>query len=297
MSKPKKAAKSNQASSTHHTTKESHPMSTKSKSTKSIVEAIHDTVASSASPGPTANPTAAPATASASATTIVTIALPPAGATVPTPPANYAPAIPGEFRTVVPRKAELTALSQTLVDLSRFTSFDQTMGSTAPTLAEVQEALTVGAAWTAMCQATTAWLGYALLMQGLAWRLIRTQMDSLRPAYLLAAKRNPKLAEQYGGLAKLLTAPAAVAQTALATKKANKQAVAEGKAPIHGKVGKRRQRAAEKAALAAASAKPAPANPGAAATAPQAQVQVPAAPQVQAAAVAPAAATDGVNHS
>jgi hypothetical protein len=294
MSKPKNASKSNHTSSTHHTTKESDPMPTKAK-----VEAVHHLVASSASPSPTASPSAAPATASTPATTIVTIALPPAGVTIPTPPANYTPATPGEFRGIVPRKGELTALPQALIDLSSFIGFDQTMGAVAPTQAEVEQALTTGAEWTAMCQATTTWLGYAFLMQGLAWRLIRTQMDSLRPAYTLAVKRNPKLAEQYGGLAKLLTVLSTSAQAGAAARKANKQAVAEGKAPIHGKVGKQRQRKAEKAAFATANATPAapsaPVNPGAAAAAPQ--LQAPAAPPVQAAAAAPAAATNGVSHS
>jgi hypothetical protein len=70
--------------------------------------------------------------------------------------------------------------------------------------------------------------------------------------------------------------------------------VAEGKAPIHGKVGKQRQRNAEKAALATASATPV--NAGAAATLPQAHVQAPAAPQV-ATAAAPAPALKEVSHS
>jgi hypothetical protein len=294
MSKPKKASKSNHASSTHHTTKESHPMSTKSE-----VQAAHVPVASSGTPSATAGPSAALATASVSATSIVTVALPPAGVTIPTPPSNYTPATPGEFRGIVPRKAELTALPQALIDLSSFIGFDQTMGAIAPTQAEVQQALTAGAEWAAMCQATITWLGYATLMQGLAWRLIRTQMDSLRPAYSLAVKRNPKLAEQYGGLAKLLTVLSTSAQSGAAARKANKQAVAEGKAPIHGKVGKQRQRKAEKAAFATANATPttppAPVATGAGATAPQAQVQAPAAPEVQVTAAAPA--MNGVSHS
>ena len=221
--------------------------------------------------------------------------------TIPTPPPDYTPATPGEFRGVVPRKAELSALPQALIDLSRFTAFDQTMGSVAPTQAEVQQALTTGAEWAAMCQATIAWLAYASLMEGLSWRLIRTQMDSLRPAFLLAMKRNPKLAEQYGGLVKLLTVLSTTAQAGAAARKANKKAVAEGKLPIHGKVGKRRQRAAEKAALATVSAPPTPpsptANPGAGAAAPQVQVLAPAAPQVQATVAPPAPSTNGLSHS
>ncbi len=184
---------------------------------------------------------------------LASVALPPASAVIPIPPTDFTPAAPGEFRAIVPRKAELTALSQALADLSRFSTFDQTMGALAPTLADVTAALKAGAQWTAMVQATSLWASYANLMQGLAWRSIRVQMDSLRPAFVLAKKRNPKLAEQFSGLSRLLAVPAAVAKVAVATKAANAKAEAAGQAPNHGKVGKARQRRAEKAALAAAS--------------------------------------------
>ena len=236
--------------------KESHAMSTQSSVTPHAESAVL-AVASAAAPTTTgtALPTAPPA--SPPAASLVTVALPPAGVTIPAPPSDYAPARPGEFRTVIPRKAELTCLPQALVDLSRFIAFDQTMGAVAPTQAEVTEALTAAKEWSATCQATDAWMGYARLMEGLAWRLVRAQLDCLRPAFALAVKRNPKIAEQYAGLAKLLTVPATAAQTAAATRKANEKAKAEGKPAIHGKVGKQRQRRAEKAALAAATTAPA----------------------------------------
>jgi hypothetical protein len=230
------------------------------------------TVTASPSPGPSGasssgssdpSPGASGANASAGATPQPTdpVGLPPADAKIPKPPEGYSPAVPGEFKTVVPRQRELTVLSAALIDLSHFTDYDTAIGSTAPPRADVVQAFTSGAKWTAMCQATTSWGKYADLMQGLAWEVIRTQMDSLRPAFALAAKRNSNLSEKYANLAKLLAVPAVTAQIAVSTKKANKKAVAEGKLPTHGKSGKKATKAAQKAALAKLTAEAAAPTP------------------------------------
>jgi hypothetical protein len=229
----------------------------------------------------------------------VTVVLPPAGLTIPAPPTDYAPHAPGEFKNVTPRKAELSVLPQALIDLASFTDFDRTMGALAPTLAEITQAITAGAKWSSSRQAIANWDRYASSMEGLAWRLIRTQLDTLRPAYLLAVKRNPKIAEQYAGLAKLLTLPATVAAVGTATKLANKKAIAEGRAPTHGKVGQRRQRKAEKAALAAANGAPAarPTVEGGSTGGPSAPAPAPVASSAPVGAGPVAVAATGAAHS
>ncbi|HEY2515432.1 MAG TPA: hypothetical protein VGI39_31405 [Polyangiaceae bacterium] len=179
--------------------------------------------------------------------------LPPADAKIPIPPDDFSPAAPGEFRTVVPRRAELTALPRALADLTKFTNYDQILGATAPPLVELLAALKAGSAWSSMRRGTRLWDTYCVLEEGLAWRMIRTQLDTLRPSFALAVKRDPKLAESYAGLDKLLRVPATVAQAGASTRVANKKATAEGKLPTHGKAGKARLRAAEKAALASSS--------------------------------------------
>jgi hypothetical protein len=93
--------------------------------------------------------------------------------------------------------------------------------------------------------------GGPLMQEGLSWEAMREQMDTLRPAFALAAKRDPKLIVRFSGLAKLLGAKRAIAQKGASTRRANKKAEAEGKPQVHGKVGKKRQCAAEKASLAA----------------------------------------------
>jgi hypothetical protein len=316
---PAKSPKSKTASSAHpRTKKEPKPMRTKSSRstvhhpstheekrstmpahTATIESAAQPIVAPeatqpapSAAPSPTGAPTAATTTAGATGGVAPQptgpVAPPPADAKIPKPPEDYTPAVPGEFKTVVPRHRELTILSSALIDLSRFTDYDTAIGSTAPPLADIVQAFTSGSKWTAMCQATNAWSKYASLMQGLSWEVIRTQLDSLRPAFALAARRNPNLPEKYANLAKLLAVPAATAQIANATKKANKKAVAEGKPPTHGKVGKRAAKAAQKAALAKQTAEAGAPTPGA--------TQAPTATPVQAppASPAPAAQANGV---
>ena len=187
----------------------------------------------------------------ATATSAVSIPNAPPLGSVPVPPDGYAPAPPRAFRNAVPRRAELTALPQALVDLASFGEYDAMLGATAAPHAELFQALTTSASWTSMCRRTQEWAKYASLMEGLSWERVRRQLETVRPAFALALKRNPKLAEQYPGLARLLAAPSMAALEGAAARRANKNAVAEGRLPIHGKIGKKRQRAAERAALAA----------------------------------------------
>jgi hypothetical protein len=198
------------------------------------------------------------------------ISPPPKGTVMPPVPDDYVPATPGEFASVVPRQVELSALPQAIIDLTNFADYAATLGATAPALAEVTQALRVGAQWSTVRQASMRFDGYASLQEGLAWRAIRPQVASLVLAFALAAKRNPKLLVTYAGLAKFLGAKSAIALKGGATRRANTKAKADGKPEVHGKVGKRRQRAAEKAALLAATGGPATATtaPAAAQAAP-----------------------------
>ncbi|MGO8992972.1 MAG: hypothetical protein ACLQVI_06570 [Polyangiaceae bacterium] len=198
---------------------------------------------------------------------VVFVSPPPPGMTVPGVPDNYVPATPNEFTAVVPRQSELAALPQAVTDLTNFTDYDSTLGATAPQLSEVQQSLGVGSQWSTIRQASTKFDGYASLQEGLSWKAIRTQMAALRPAFTLAANRDPTLVVKYAGLAKLLSAKQSIAQKGAATKKANKKAEAKGELPTHGKVGKATTKAAQKAALAEKQAAGTAGAPAATATA------------------------------
>jgi len=263
-------------------------------SVSSVVPASEGAVATPVAPVTPVHPSLAASPAPVvSAGSVVSVQGPPKGTAIPAVPDDYVPATPGEFAAVVPRQSELSALPQALIDLSNFTDYAATLGATAPDVEEMRQSLGVGAQWSTMRQASTKWEGYASLQEGTAWKSIREQMDTLRPSFELAAKRNPKLVVKYAGLAKLLGAKRVIAQKGASTRMANKKAVAEGKTPVHGKVGKQRQRAAEKGALAAADV----ASTALAVT--PVATPTPASPPVAAgAAVAPAngAGTNGAGH-
>jgi hypothetical protein len=233
----------------HAATPKEHAMSkpkssaTAASTTTSEAEATVPAIAASA---PVNTALAAPALP------VTFVARPPSDVHIPT--VDYSPATPGEFVNVTPRVAELTALPQALKDLAAFTAYETVLGTAAPPYADVVQAFTVGSAWSSMRRASKAWDGYCVVQEGFAWRAIRLIMTQLVPVFALAAMRNAKLLTQYPGLASLLGAKKAIAQKGVSTKKLNKKAVAEGKPPTHGAVGKKAQRKAQKEALASAQA-------------------------------------------
>ncbi|HEY2512966.1 MAG TPA: hypothetical protein VGI39_18995 [Polyangiaceae bacterium] len=276
----KPAKKTTHASSTHN--QEETVMST-----ESTLQNSFQPIQPIPTPAPAPTPTPVP---------IIFVAPPPPDVSIPT--IDYAAATPGEFRNVMPRASELTALAQAIKDLSAFKGYTLTFGSAAPDYEEVVQAFTVGAQWTSMRTLSSSWDGYCLVQQGLAWRAIRMLMSQLVPIFAIAAAANPKLLTQYPGLASLLGAKKTIAQKGASTRKANKTAKAEGKPETHGVVGKQNQRRLEKAAAAqlaaAATATGTTATAAPVATS-QPVVVTPAAPSPAPAAVAPA--TNGAAHS
>jgi hypothetical protein len=101
--------------------------------------------------------------------------------------------------------------------------------------------------------------------------MLRSQMDRLRPIFELAVAGDPTIAVQFPSLAALLGAKQAIAQRSALTRKAK----AEGKPQTHGVVGKKRKKAAEKAAYAAPAEVPVASVAAPAAEAPSAAVAVP----------------------
>jgi hypothetical protein len=187
------------------------------------------------------------------------------------------------YRGSLPRGAELAAATTALQDLARFTpTYAATLGSTAPPLDHFIEALTVASGWTSLRAESSAWDAYCITQEGMAWQAFRPLLDKLVAAFKLAVDSNKALLSEYPGLATLLGAKAQIAQKAASTRRLNNKAVAEGKLPYHGLVGKKRQRQAEKAAVAQTS------QSSGVATAP-------AQPAPAAAAVVPAAAVPALN--
>jgi hypothetical protein len=227
------------------------------RATRAKVTKVTTPVATSTGPVPPATAPAPDVLPNAKALPIVFIAPPPAGASIPAIPAGFEPTNGANYRGTQAQKAELVALPHALADLRSFASYPAILGAAVPPLAELVQAFDVSKQWSTMRNASSAWDAYCRDQEGLAWIVMRTLMDRLKPAFLLAVKTNPSLASTYAGLAALLGAKTVTAHKSAATRKRNKQDVAEGKLPTHGQVGKAQTKAAAKAALAAQNAKPA----------------------------------------
>jgi len=181
------------------------------------------------------------------------IAPPPADMNIPSPPQGWVAGPGDDFRGTQPKAAELATLAGAIEDLQRFAArYQSTLGSGAPPFAHVLQVFTAGSQWSSSRVATENWDAFASAQEGLAWIGVRRVMDTLRPAFDLAAKSNTTLAVEFPSLTSLLAAQQVIARKGAAARKANKEDQAAGKAPTHGKVGKRRQTAAAKAALKAA---------------------------------------------
>jgi hypothetical protein len=233
-------------SPSHHETTTARAKETTSMSTTIQEPAIQATT----HPSIAAAPTAAPASPGGAAAKVPSVAPPPTTANIPIPPAGFTPATPGEFRSVVPRKAELAAMPQALIDLSKFTDFDRLFAAIGLTQVDVTQCLLMGSLWSSMRVSTSQWDEFSVLQEGYAWRAIRATLLRLEQAFQLAAQANPTLMTTYPGLSALLGAKKAIAQKGASTRRLNKAAKAKGEPEIHGVVGKQRQRKAEKAALA-----------------------------------------------
>ncbi len=265
-----------------------------SHSTSSAVEAA-------VVPTPAATPDAAAPSVSASSASapapLVYLTPPPPTALIPDVPSSFVPENGTNYRGVAPKKAELITLPLAVADLVKFTNYTAVLGTTAPPYDEIVPTFTVTNEWSTMRTASSAWDVYSQAQEGICWTVMRPAMDTLKAAFALAAGRDPSLLAKYPGLSALLDAKQAIAQKAASTKRLNKKAIAEGKPPIHGGVGKKRLKAANKAIVAAAGTSAGAAAPSqsasvASAPAPVAAPVVVTAPAVS---VAPVAAVIGVS--
>jgi hypothetical protein len=232
-------------------------------------------------------------TASATKPPVIFLTSPPPAANIPEVPSGYVAPAGNLFRGIIPLKTELGVVPAAVKELGEFIDYAAVLGATAPPAAQLAEALDIGGQWSSMRNLTDAWDGYCRFEEGVAWRSIRGMMERLKPTWALAVTADPTLAVKYPNLASLLAAKQQNAKLGAATRALNRQAIAEGKPPTHGAIGKKRKRAAEKQAAATMSG----ATPVQTTTVPAAAVQAatPAVPTTSPA--SPASAANGAMHS
>jgi hypothetical protein len=116
--------------------------------------------------------------------------------------------------------------------------------------------------WSAMRTSSSAWDAFCVDQEGLGWATLRPVMASMRPMFEAAMKVDPTLAVKLPALTTLLGARTAIAMKGAATRQRNKEAKAKGLPQTHGKAGKERKRAEERAALATLQQQQAATPPG-----------------------------------
>jgi hypothetical protein len=182
---------------------------------------------------------------------------PPKEAVIPRPPSSFEVTPNARYGVVQPKKAEMVWMPRAVVELGQFTDYAATLGKTVPPLDSVIQWFDAANQWTTMRVQSAAWDAYCNAQEAQAWQGVREHIKRIKPAFALAAQSDPVLRDRFPNLASLLDAKAVIAHKAVATRRMNKQAEAEGKQPLHGQVGKKRKRAAEKAAGAAQAQQPA----------------------------------------
>jgi hypothetical protein len=180
---------------------------------------------------------------------LIALAAPPANALIPPVPSDYVSQSGATYRNVSPRKTELLVLAQAIKNLAQFTSYTQVMGTSAPSYQETLALFTVVYQWSAMRTSSSAWDAFCVDQEGLGWATLRPVMASLRPMLEAAMKADATLAVKVPALVALLGARTAIAMKGAATRQRNRAAKAKGEPETHGKAGKTRKRAEEKAAL------------------------------------------------
>lgn len=182
------------------------------------------------------------------------ISPPPADAVIPIPPPGTQNANRVDYRALLPKKLELSAMPDVVAELQRFTEYASVFGKTAPPLTYVEQTFDAATKWSAMRVSVATWDLYARSQEGAAWSDVRDIIAALSPAFELATRTDATLARQFPALVRLFDVKKVFAARSVSSRKANQKLVAEGKAPIHGKAAKRANKKAAAAALASAEA-------------------------------------------
>jgi hypothetical protein len=201
-------------------------------------------------PAPVPAPAPAPSPAPPPQALPSPVGPPPPVAVIPTPPPGFLPVKGGVARGVRPRKTEVIVLPEAVDELRAFADWQVTLGKAAPNQADMVAAFESASEWTVMKTATRTWLTYSSNEEGVAWIAARAFMATVKPLLTAAVTADPAIASSYPKLCALFGAKSSIAKKAVSTKAANKKADAQGKPATHGEVGKQRQKAAAKAALA-----------------------------------------------
>jgi len=226
----------------------------KSSTSSHVSHASHVSKTKSAPSAASAAPEVAARATTPVEKTVLWINPPPADAVIPVPPPGTQNANGVDYRALLPKKLELSAMPDVVAELRRFTEYGSVFGKTAPPLTYVEQTFDAATKWSAMRVGVATWDLYARSQEGASWSDVRAIIAALSPAFELATRTDATLARQFPALVRLFDVKRVFAARSVSSRKANQKLVAEGKAPIHGKAAKRANKKAAAAALASAEA-------------------------------------------
>jgi hypothetical protein len=146
--------------------------------------------------------------------------------TIPSPPTGFVELSLVDYRGFHVSKKEVAAASTAIADLASFTSYQALLGGSAPEASAVSSALSLGLGWRTLRDLTDTWDAYVRTQDAMAWKAALMLLDELKPLFLIAVAKNPELAAQYAGLARMFAVPKMSAEAAAVTRKKNATAAA-----------------------------------------------------------------------
>ena len=170
---------------------------------------------------------------------------PPADANIPIPPVDFLPGVGGNLRGVKPRVSELATIDTALAELRGFNDWDAVFGKTVISRDILIDIFETASEWSSMRIVLEKWDVYCAFEERNSWQRMRGSMAPLRAVIDLAAATKPKLVERLPYLRMFLGTMSEAGHKAVASRRANQAAEAEGKPPVKG----RRAKVAKKAAL------------------------------------------------
>jgi hypothetical protein len=206
----------------------------------------------------------APATAAAPSPAggiIFVVPPPPSTTLLPSVPDGFVAVDLTYYRGYIPRQAQLAVMTETVADVKSFTNWTAVFGMTAPSQTTVVQAFETAHAWSSFHSSLLELIAYAASEEAKAWYEIHSMGGQIQTSFASAVKSNAELGSQHTALKRFFAVQSEIAQKGAATKKANRQLEAQGKAPIKGKVGKRRKAAAANALFDAATKPQTPPTP------------------------------------
>jgi hypothetical protein len=144
--------------------------------------------------------------------------------TLPAIPAGFTPVILIEYRGSHPKAGQLGAGPDAVLELRDFQGFGALFGTAVPPATQLADEIDNALRWTALREATEAFLVYAKSGEAVAWKTALTDLDKLDPVVQVVTITNPTALVGCPALVRTLDVPKAIARRGQASRVRNTKA-------------------------------------------------------------------------